>query len=309
MHSLQTRLSPTLQGMLLMVLATIAFTSMQSGIRVVANDADNPMHPIEVAFFRNLFGLLVLVPALLRSRGTALRTRRFGMHLSRATIQASGMLCFFTGVTMIPISEVTALSFSAPLFATLLAALILGERVRMRRISALVIGFAGVVVVLRPGLEAVSLGAGLILASSLSWSVAMIIIKSISRTDSALTLTLYAALLMSPITLVPALFVWTQPSLYQLLWLAGIGGLGTIGHMAFAHAFKIAEMSAVLPLDFLRLLWASVIGYLLFSELPTTFTWMGGLMIFAAASYIAFREAQLGRQRRKSTEDEDAAPS
>ena len=294
-------LSPTVKGMLLMVLSTLAFTGMQAAIRVVAKDSINPLPAVEVAFFRNLFGLFALLPLFIRVGRGALRTSRLGMHMMRASIQTVGMLCFFTALTLIPIAEITALSFSAPLFATVLAIVILRERVRARRVSALVIGFLGVIVVVRPGLEVLSLGAVLVLVSSFGWAIAMTVIKSLSRTESALTLTLYAGLLMTPLTLIPAVWVWETPTATQLLWLIGLGTVGTVGHLAFAQALKIAEMSAVLPLDFLRLIWACAIGVWWFGEIPTSWTLSGGTMIFAAASYIAYREAQLSHARRNDS--------
>ena len=140
------------------------------------------------------------------------------------------------------------------------------------------------------------------------WAVAMTIIKSLTRTESAVTATLYAAVFMAPITLIPTLFVWTTPTVEQLLWLIAVGAFGTVGHVAFAQAFKIAEMSAVLPLDFLRLVWASAFGFWVFAETPGLATWAGGLVIFAAASYIAFRESQLNRQKKSAEATKENDP-
>ena len=300
-------LSTTAKGLLLMLLATVCFTSMQTGIRWVAADTSNPLHPLQLVFLRNAFGVLALLPVIMRSGVLVLKTQRLKLHFLRAAIQSAGMMSFFIGLTLIPLAEVTALSFSAPLFATVLAIIVMGERVRIRRISALIIGFVGVIVVLRPDVGAFSTGALFIIGSSFIWAVAMTLIKSLSRTESAITITLYAGLFMAPITLVPALFVWVSPTWEQLAWMLGVGGAGTLGHVAFAQAFKLAEMSAVLPLDFLRLLWASAIGYALFAEVPSIASWVGGLLIFASASYIALREAQIARQNkaRKAAEASD----
>jgi drug/metabolite transporter (DMT)-like permease len=278
----------------------------QTGIRIVAEDAGNPLPPLEVVFLRNVFGVVALLPVFVRSGLRVFRTRRLKLHVARALVQSVGMVCFFTGLTLIPFAEVTALSFSAPLFATVLAIAVLGERVRIRRISALGLGFLGVLVVVQPGAGALSVGALLILGSSLMWAVAMTVIKSLSRTETSVTSTLYAGILMAPITLLPALHVWVDPSVGQLLWLLGIGAAGTLGHVAFAQAFKLAEMSAVLPLDFLRLVWASAFGYWLFAETPSLASWVGGLLIFASASYIAFRESSLARRARGKREAHDA---
>ena len=288
-------LPPTAQGMALMVLTTLCFTAMQTLVRVMGE----VLPPFEVAFFRNLFGLLALAPIFLRYGLAPLRTRRLPLHALRGAVQAGGMLAFFTGVTMIPLAEVTALSFSAPLFGSLLAVLLLGEVIRVRRISALALGFAGVLLVLRPGFEEMSAGALLIVVSSLTWGMAITLIKLLSRTESSVTQTVYMSLFLTPITFVPALFVWEWPEPEHYLWFAGIGALGSLGHIAFAQAVKLADSTAVLPLDFLRLIWASLVGFLLFAEVPDAWSWLGGAVIFASATYIAFREAALARSGRK----------
>ena len=148
---------------------------------------------------------------------------------------------------------------------------------------------------LRPGFGDLSTGAILAVVSSLAWGFAMTIIKRLSRTDSSLTQTLYSGILLALLTAIPAFFVWTTPSLEQLAWLLGIGIVGTVGHLAFAEALRSAEMSAVLPLDFLRLVWPSAIGFIVFSEVPSLIAWAGGALIFTSATYIAIREAQLAR--------------
>ncbi len=286
-----------------MVLTTISFTVMQTGVRWVATDTANPLPPVEVAFFRNLFGVVALAPVLFTAGFSIFKTQRLGMHFGRAFCQSTGMVCFFTALTMVPLAKITALSFSAPLFATLLAIVVIGERVRARRITALVLGFIGVMIVLQPRFDSFELGGFLVLASSTLWAVAMTFIKSLSRTESAVTITLYAGVFLVPMTGIPALFVWVHPTLEQLLWLLGIGAVGTIGHLAFAQSFKHAEMSAVLPFDFLRLIWASAIGYMLFGEIPTWITWIGGALIFSAACYIGIREAQLAKRNKTKPSD------
>jgi drug/metabolite transporter (DMT)-like permease len=283
------------QGMVLMSFATLCFVAMQSMARHVGEE----LHPFEVAFFRNLFGMVALAPLFIRLGFVApFRTQRLGLHATRGLIQASGMLAFFYGVTLIPLAQVTALSFSAPLFATLLAIVLLGEIVRIRRITALICGFIGVLIVLRPGLIELDLGSALILGSSLSWGMAIAIIKLLSRTESSTTLTVYMGVFLTPITFLAALPFWEWPTWGQLGWLLLIGICGTAGHLAFAQAFKRADASAVLPLDFLRLIWASIAGFLVFGEIPDLWAWIGGTVIFAAATYIAMREAHLARQGR-----------
>ncbi len=281
-------------GAALMVFATMCFVTMQSLIRQLGGE----LPPVEVAFFRNLFGFLAIAPIFIRQGFKPLRTTRLGLHMTRGVLQAVSMMAFFTGVTMAPFAEATSISFSGPLFATLLAVLVLRERIRMRRIVALSAGFLGVLIVLRPGFVEVGLGQGLLLTSSLIWGAAIVVIKRLAATESAATQTVYMGLVMTPISFLPALYVWQTPTLSQLAWMAVIGVFGTLGHYSFASAFRRADSSALLPLDFLRLLWASLLGYVMFAEIPDLWSWIGGGVIFASATYIAFREAQLARRGR-----------
>ncbi|MCA8926609.1 MAG: DMT family transporter [Alphaproteobacteria bacterium] len=291
MQGVFARSSGTAQGMVLMLFSTVCFVCMQSMIRYVGET----LPPFEVAFFRNLFGLVALTPIFLRQGLRPLKTRKLHLHAARGVIQSSGMLAFFTGVTLIPLAQTTALSFSAPLFATLLAILVLGERVRIRRITALALGFCGMLLVVRPGFAELNLGTILIICSSLTWGTAIAIIKSMSKTESSATLTVYMGLFLTPITGVFAFFVWQNPSWEQLGWLFAIGCLGTLGHLSFAQSFRKAESTAVLPLDFTRLIWASAVGFLVWQEIPDAWAWIGGSVIFGSATYIAYREARLAR--------------
>ena len=280
-------------GAALMIMSTICFVSMQSLIRQIGGE----LPPVEVAFFRNLFGFCAIAPIFFRQGFKPLKTSRLRQHALRGALQGVSMMAFFTGVTMVPFAEATSISFSAPLFATILAVIILREKIRIRRISALLFGFVGVLVVLRPGFVEVGVGQGLLLSSSLIWGAAIIVIKRLSISESAATQTAYMGLFMTPITFLPALYVWETPTIDQLGWMALIGIFGTIGHLCFAGAFRRAESSALLPLDFLRLLWASLLGYFLFVEIPDFWVWIGGGLIFTSATYIAFREAQLAKRK------------
>ncbi len=280
-------------GAALMIMSTICFVSMQSLIRQIGEE----LPPVEVAFFRNLFGFCAIAPIFFRQGFKPLKTSRLQLHALRGALQGVSMMAFFTGVTMVPFAEATSISFSAPLFATILAVIILREKIRIRRISALLFGFVGVLVVLRPGFMEVGIGQGLLLSSSLIWGAAIIVIKRLSTSESAATQTAYMGIFMTPITFLPALYVWETPTLDQLGWMALIGIFGTIGHLCFAGAFRRAESSALLPLDFLRLLWASLLGYFLFVEIPDFWVWIGGGLIFISATYIAFREAQLAKRK------------
>lgn len=255
------------------------------------------LHPFEVAFFRNLFGFVVLIPALARSHFTAFRTSKIHLHGIRGLANGCSMLLFFTGLSMTPLAEVTALGYAAPLWVTIGAALFLGETIRARRISALIVGFCGMLIVLRPGFDTIGPGPLLVLGSTVLWAVSMIDIKILARTDSSLTIATYMLVFVTPISLVAALFHWQTPTLGQLGWLFVLGALGSTGQLLFTEAFKRADTGVLLPLDFTKLIFAGILGYLAFGQIPDMWTWVGGTLIFASTCYIAIREHRLARMR------------
>ena len=279
-----------------MVLACVLFGAMYVGVRHVTQS----IHPFEAAFFRNLFGLLVLAPSFLTYGLRPLRTGRFRLHCLRAALNVVAMLAFFYALSTTPVVLVLALAFTSPLFTVVLAVLILGERIRARRITAIAIGFAGALLIIRPGTQPIELGPLLVLASAAVWGYVIILVKSLSRTDSALTITAYMVLLMSPMTLVCALFVWTWPSPGELMVLAVIGIVGTIAQMCLVQALRLADTTVVLPFDFTKLIWGALFAWIVFGELIDGWTLAGSLVILFRGLYVAFRERHLARRRRTS---------
>ena len=281
-----------LRGVALMVISTLSFSAMHSAIKHVSAE----MHPFEVAFFRNFFGLVALFPFFLRYGLTPLKTTRIGLHLGRVCLNIGSMIAFFYAISITPLAEVIALSFAAPIFATLLAIFIYKEYTGPGRWAAILIGFAGTLVILRPGYDEITLGPVLALLSAMTWGVAVMIIKSLSRTDSSVTITAYMVLLMTPLSFVPALFVWQWPAGEQWLFLALVGMFGTIGHLTLNQAIKLAPTNVIMPIDFVRLIWVAIIGYFIFGEVPDEFVWIGGAMIFVSGFLIAQAENRLRKQ-------------
>ncbi len=287
------RLPGTSRGIVLMLLSTLAFSVMHALIRLVSED----LHPVQIAFFRNFFGLVAILPWYLRYGLAPLRTRRLGLHVLRAAVNVGAMFAYFMALSMTPIAQVTALGFTAPIFATLLAVLLLGEVVRLRRWAAIACGFAGALVILRPGFAPLDPGSLLTLGSALLWALTLIVIRVLGRSESSLTITSYMNILLTLLSFVPALFVWRTPDAQTLAWLLVVGVLGTLGQLAVAQSLKEAETSVVMPFDFCKLIWVAALGYLLFGEAPDLFVWLGGVLIFAGATVIAYRESQLARER------------
>lgn len=270
-----------------MVAAGLLNTVMLSAIKQLTND----LHPFEIAFFRCLVGFLVLLPVVWRAGGfITLRTKQMSLHVLRGGLNAGGMLLYFWAVALAPLATVSAIGFASPLFAALLAILILGEKVGLRRWAGLVIGFAGTIIILRPGAGIVEFGALVALASSMLWAGAMITIKQLTGSESPLTVTTWGTFYVGVFCLIPALFVWQWPTAEQWAWLILIGMLGSIIQWSLAKAFSLADTTLVLPFDFLKLVWASIFGYFLFAEIPSLSAWVGGAIISASAFYIAYRE-------------------
>lgn len=283
----------TLRGLCCMLLSALLTASMNSAVRHLSLE----LHPFEIVFFRNLFAFLFVLPMLLRYGAVVLKTARFGKHLARAALNVVNMMVFFYAVSITPLSEVVALAFTAPVFATVLSILILGEVVGVRRWTAIVCGFAGALVILQPGFDTIVVGQLLTLTAALMWAGCLLIIKSLSRTEASVTIVAYMSLLMTPMALVPALLVWQWPDLRQLAWLAFIGLCGGAAQFLLAQALRDADLSVVMPLDFSKLIWVSVIAYLAFGEVPAATTWIGGAVIFSSAIYIAQRESRALRIR------------
>lgn len=288
------RLSASLQGVLLMLVATSLDAVLLAAVRYLSAE----VHPFELAFWRNFIGFLALTPWFLRQGLAPFRTTQLPLHMVRAVINVGGMLLFFTALSLIPMPKAQALLFTAPLFATILAVLVLGERIRFRRLTALVVGFAGALLVIRPGFQAVDAGSFMVLGCAVLWGATMILIKYLGRRDSAITITVYMTLLMTPLSLIPALFVWTGLDTRQFLIIATGAVAATLGQLAMAQAFKLAEMTVVMPLDFTKLIFGSILAYLLFRETIDVLGWMGAMIIFGSAFYVAYRERQVkGRLR------------
>lgn len=280
-----------MRGIFWMLVFALTMSFMWVFIRRISQD----IHPFEIAFFRSLFGLIAVIPWFVKYGLQPLRTGRLGLLGLRGFLNTISMLGFFMALSITPVADVTALAFMAPIYATLFAMFYFREKVGLRRWSAILFGFVGTLVVLRPGFETIGTGQMLVIGSGVIWGACLVIIKVIGRTESSATITAYMTLFMAPMTLVPALFVWHWPSGEQFIWLVGIGILGGVGQMAMSESLRCAETHVVMPADFTKLIWVAAIGYLAFGEVPGLYVWLGGAMIFGSTAFIAYREHILGR--------------
>ena len=272
-----------------MILATLLFSIMHASIKHISSE----IHPFEVAFFRNLFGLVVIAPWFIKYGIKPLITNRIKLHFLRSVFNVIAMLTFFYALSVSPLAEVASLSFTAPLFATLLAIIFLGEKIGIRRSAAIIIGFIGAAIIVNPDYKTINMGHMCVLISASIWSVSLIFIKILGKTESSVTITSYMVLFMIPLSAIAASFYWIMPSLNDLLVLAIIGITGTYAQMLLAQALKEEDTVVIMPFDFLKLVWAVLIGYLIFSEVPQVNTWIGSIIIFSSTLYVAYRERKI----------------
>jgi drug/metabolite transporter (DMT)-like permease len=253
--------------------------------------------PLQVIFFRNFFCLILMLP-LLHWRGPSLavttQVKLYGVRVGLAFIS---MMAWFSALSLIPFGELTAVSFLAPLFATVFAVFWLGEVVRARRWTALVIGFIGALIILRPGGVGFGLGQMLAIFSALTAGIVGPLLKQMTAQDDPDKIVFITNLWTTPASLIPALFVWQWPPLALWPYLIALGVCAVLGHIALLRGFASTDASLVFTFEFSRLPFAVAAGYLAFGEATDLWTWVGALIIFSSAAYVTRREAQLARER------------
>jgi drug/metabolite transporter (DMT)-like permease len=253
------------------------------------------MPSIEIAWFRSLFGLLIIIPFIMRTGFGILRTKRPGLHIVRGINSSIILSMAYYALTHLPIAQVTSISFSRPLFLLVLAVLILHEKVHIHRAVATVIGFIGVLIIVRPSLdmEPAMMAA---LGNAMLMAVGIVILKILATGDRTETMIFYVTLIQSIVLAIPAMIYWQTPTWEQLALLGCIGASGTLMQSFMVRAYRSAEASALAPFDYTRLIFASLVGYFFFGEIVDYFTWVGAALLIVATFYIAQRERKMAKQ-------------
>jgi drug/metabolite transporter (DMT)-like permease len=273
-----------------------------AGLAVFARAAMNSgLHPFVVVFFRNVVEVAALLPLLFWRGPELVQSPQIGLYGVRVAISLLSMLAWFYAVSLIPIGEVTAIGFLAPLFGTLGAILLLGEVVRVRRWAALIVGFAGAMIMLRPGVSPIGLGQMLAILSTIATGLTAVLIKQLTSRDDPDKIVFLTNIMLLPLSLVPALFVWRWPTLEMVPLLLGMGLCAVIGHVALVRGYAVADASLAQTFEFSRLPFTVGLAFLIFGEVIDLWTWIGALIIFVSAVYITRREAKVARATRLST--------
>ena len=256
------------------------------------------MPAIEAAFIRYLAGVVLILPLLWRMRWRGLRPGSFRLYFLRGLVHGVAVMLWFYAMARIPLAEVTAIGFSTPVFTALGAILIFHEQVRARRMLAIVAGFIGTLVILRPGFQTIEAGSLAQLVAAFFFAGSFLLAKKMTQRENSgdilVMLTIFCTLALLP----GAIYYWRQPTLVEVGWLALVAVFATAGHYAITRAIAHAPLTVTQPLSFLQLVWAVLFGYWLFDEVPDKWVILGALMIVGAVSYLAHREALAARRNR-----------
>lgn len=278
------------RGILLMLLAVFLFALMGALVKLLIAAYDS----MQIVWARTVGHLAFMLLIFAPGRGLGiLHTRRVGTQLTRSAIQIFSTFCFFTALAYVPLAEATAIGFLSPLVVALLAVPMLGERLTRARLAALVVGFAGVLLVIQPGAAAFQWASLLILASAACYALYQVLTRRVSAFDSPETSVVYSALIGSILTSIVVPLVWRTPAgALDLLAFAAVGLLGGLGHYCIARALVHAPANVVAPFQYFQLLGAVIFGYLLFDSLPTPYAWVGAAIIVTSGLVMGWSESR-----------------
>ena len=286
-----------LLAILLFVTATFFGTLMGVFMRLAQSD----INVFTASFLRFGIGFVIILPYLFYSKFNVYKTNNIKLHFIRGIINVPTMYVGFAALMFIPLEQIQALHFVVPLIVTFLAVFFFKEKIRFVRISALIIGLIGMLVMLRPGIIEMNIGVYMVLFSSLVWSFIIIITKFLSKNDSPITILTYQYSLVTFFSFFIVIFFWEMPSsiIFLYTFLAALSG--TVLHLALIYSYKLVDLTLIQPFTFLSLIWASLFGYYIFGEEPDIFTWLGAIIIFSGVLIIFYRESYLKKDIAKES--------
>jgi drug/metabolite transporter (DMT)-like permease len=273
----ERRPTPAVRAALWM-LGAVATLSIMA---IAGRELSAELNTFQILFFRSLVGLGVICVLLHRSGWAQAKTKAFGVHLLRNVSHYAGQFGWFFALGVIPLSEVFAIEFTTPIWTAVLAAAVLGERMNRLRMAGVAAGFIGVLVILRPGISVVSVGALAVLGAAFAYAISYIMTKKLSATDTPLAILFYMTAIQFPLGLLAALFDWRWPSPWAWPWVVAVAVTALLAHYCMARAFRLADATVVVPLDFLRLPLIALLGWLLYAEPVNGWVLAGAACVFA----------------------------
>ena len=275
------------RGSLIVLVASLLSVLMTSFIKHVGQS----IPVVEILFIRQILVVVIISPVILKNIDTVFTTRVFRIHALRSSLSVVAMLTGFTAVVYLPLAEVTAISFVRTLFTTILAIFFLKEVVGIRRWSSVIVGFIGVLIIVRPDPENINAYALLAIASAFFVSCINILMRKLSQIEKPSTIMAYQSIIVILFMAGPAIYLWVTPTLNDVFFIVAIGGLMSLMQWIFIQAFKAGEAAAIAPMEYSRLLYAVFIGIVFFAEVPTLWTLGGAGIIVASTLYTLHRNA------------------
>jgi len=290
-------LNKKILAILLFIIATFFGSLMGVFMRLSQSD----INVFTASFLRFGIGFIIILPYLFYSKFKVYKTNNIKLHFIRGIINVPTMYVGFAALMYIPLEQIHALHFIVPLIVTFLAVFFFKEKIRFVRISALIIGLIGMLVMLRPGMIEMNIGVYMVLFTSIMWSFIIIITKFLSKNDTPITILTYQYSLVTFFSFFTVIFFWETPSsiIFLYTFLAALSG--TILHIALIYSYKLVDLTLIQPFTFLSLIWASLFGYNIFGEKPDIFTWLGAIIIFSGVLIIFYRETYLKRDISKES--------
>ncbi|MDP4795557.1 MAG: DMT family transporter [Rhodospirillales bacterium] len=273
------------RGSIIVIVASLVSVMMSSLIKHVGQT----IPVIEILFVRQILVLIIISPVIFRNRATVFKSNIYGMHFMRAALSICAMYLGFSAVVNMPLAEVTAISFARILFTTILAIIFLNEVIGIRRWTSIIIGFVGVIVIIRPDPENFNIYALMAIVSALFVSAVQIILRKLTQIDKPSTILVFHSVSITLFMSIPAYFLWVMPSLDEMFYILMIGGLMSMMQWLFIQALRVGEAAAIAPMEYTRLLYAGVIGMIFFAETPTVWTLSGAGIIVASTLYTMHR--------------------
>lgn len=291
------RLPAPVRGILWMLLGVAGLAAVVLSVRGLKT-AD--LTTLQILFLRAAVGLAIIAPIALRRGLDGIRTQRPGYHFGRNAVHLAGQFCVFYGIIHIPLAEVTSLEFTVPIWSAILAGLWIGERVGLHRWLGMVASFVGVLFIVRPGFAQIDPAVFIVLLGAFGFAVQNVMVKVLTRSDSAGTIVFYMNLFQMLLAAPLAIWAWTPLGWHHLPWIAALGVAGMVAHYAMTRAFAIADLSLVFPFDFLRMPLLAVCAWAIWGEVFSPWTALGALVIFASSYWVTTREARKARAARAS---------
>lgn len=288
-------------GIFYMIASVLVFAVVNALVKYLEDD-----YPVsEVVFFRSVFALLFALALLTRHGGfPTLRTRRLPEHVGRGALQFVSMVCIFIAYHLMPLADAVAITFSSPLFLTLLSIPVLGEKVGRHRWGAVLVGFVGILIMVRPGAGVLSVGALLALVNAGFGASVTIALRRMSLTERPVTLVTYQALVASVLSVAILPFGWVTPTWQGALGLAAVGLISGVGQILWTQAFKLAPAAVLAPFSYTSMIWSIGLGFFIWGDVPTALLLAGSAVVVASGLYILYRET-----RRPSVKPASLAPA